>query len=104
MTLVPSTSRVTFVVATRSPGFRPLVISTRVSTVWPVVTIRSSTWSPLTTKTWLVPALVCTAPAGTRIAGVGFGCWTRAVAKKPGLSSFFGLGTSASAVSARWSA
>ena len=61
-----------------------------------MVTMRSSTWSPLTTKTRLVPPVVCTAAAGTSTAGVCAGCSIRAVAKRPGFSSLSGLGTTAS--------
>ena len=98
---IPSASWATFFVATRSPAFRPLVISTRSPTVSPVVTIRSSTWSPLTTYTRLVPAMVCTADAGTSTPGVRAGCSMRAVANRPGFSTAFGFGTIASTVSAR---
>ena len=45
----PSASCATLLVATISPRARPLVISTRSPTVWPVVTIRSSTVPPLDT-------------------------------------------------------
>ena len=45
------------------------MISIRVSTVWPSITTRSSTRSPVTTNTRAVPATVRTAVAGTSNAG-----------------------------------
>ena len=68
-TRTPSTSCSTPLVATRSPAFRPLVISTRSPTAWPVVTMRSSARSPATTNTRAVPATVRTAVAGTSMPG-----------------------------------
>jgi len=49
LTRAPSASCSTLLVATFSPALRPVLISTRLSTVCPMVTIRSSARSPLRT-------------------------------------------------------